>query len=42
MIVEKPYDRERAVEYARRWALSRNPLFIDFTGIGGDRLVDDL
>ena len=36
MIVEKPYDRERAVEYARRWALSRNPLFIDFTGIGGN------
>jgi len=36
MIVEIPYDRERAVEYARRWALSRNPLFIDFTGIGGN------
>ena len=36
MIVEIPYDRERAVEYARRWALSRNPLFIDFTEIGGN------
>ena len=36
MIVEIPYNRERAVEYARRWALSRNPLFIDFTGIGGN------
>ena len=31
-----PYDRARAVEYARRWALSRNPLFTDYTGIGGD------
>ncbi len=36
MLVTKPYRRERAVEYARRWALSRNPLFIDFTGIGGN------
>lgn len=36
MIIEIPYNRERAVEYARRWALSRNPLFFDFTGGGGD------
>ncbi len=36
MLLTRPYFRERAVEYARRWALSRNPLFIDFTGIGGD------
>ena len=36
MIIEFPYDRERAVEYARRWALSRNPLFFDFTGRGGN------
>ena len=36
MIVEIPYNRERAVEYAKKWALSRNPLFIDFTGIGGN------
>ena len=36
MIIEIPYNRERAVEYARKWALSRNPLFIDFTGIGGN------
>ncbi len=32
----KPYLRERAVEYARRWAFSRNPLFYDYTGIGGN------
>jgi len=31
-----PYDRRRAVEYARKWAYSRNPLFYDFKGIGGD------
>lgn len=36
MILIKPYNRERAVEYAMRWALDRNPLFIDFTGIGGN------
>ena len=36
MIIEIPYNRERAVEYAKKWALSRNPLFTDFTGGGGD------
>ena len=36
MLVTKPYRRERAVEYARRWALDRNPLFFDFTGRGGN------
>ncbi len=36
MLITKPYNRERAVEYARAWALRRNPLFIDFTGIGGN------
>lgn len=36
MLINKPYNRERAVEYARTWALRRNPLFIDFTGIGGN------
>lgn len=36
MLVTLEYDRERAVEYARRWALSRNPLFLDFTGLGGN------
>ncbi|MDY5941269.1 MAG: amidase domain-containing protein [Eubacteriales bacterium] len=33
---EIPYDRTAAVEYARRWAFDRNPLFSDFGGIGGD------
>ncbi len=36
MRVIKPYRRERAREYAERWALSRNPLFYDYTGIGGN------
>ncbi len=36
MLLEIPYDRDRAVEYARKWALSRNPLFLDFTGSGGN------
>ena len=36
MLLNVPYLRERAVEYAKAWALSRNPLFIDFTGQGGN------
>ena len=33
---EIPYDRGAAVDYARKWALSRNPAFYDFSDIGGD------
>ena len=36
MLTQIPYNRAFAVEYARRWALSRNPLFVDFTGSGGN------
>ena len=36
MLVTKPYLRARAVEYAARWALSRNPLYYDYTGAGGN------
>lgn len=36
MLIELPYDRARAIEYAQKWALSRNPLFLDFTGQGGN------
>ena len=36
MLLIKPYNRARAVEYARRWARERNPLFENFAGIGGD------
>lgn len=36
MIIEKEYARERAVLYARKYALVRNPLFFSFAGIGGN------
>ena len=36
MLKEREYERRRALEYARRWAYGRNPLFYNFTGIGGD------
>lgn len=36
MLVTKEYDRIRAVEYARRWAFDRSPLFESYNGIGGD------
>lgn len=32
----RSYDRYRAVEYAKKWAFDRNPLFENFAGIGGD------
>lgn len=35
-LIVYPYNRRRAVEYARKWSLDRNPLFINFAGIGGD------
>ena len=31
-----PFDREKAVAYARRWPFSRNPAYYDFSAIGGD------
>ena len=36
MILVKPYNRQRAVNYAEAWALRRNPLFLNFAGRGGD------
>ena len=36
MILEKEYLRERAVQYAKKYALVRNPLFYTFEGIGGN------
>lgn len=32
----KAYNREKALEYAQKWALKRNPNFYDFSEIGGD------
>ena len=33
---ETAYNRNAAVEYARKWALDRNPVFYDFENVGGD------
>lgn len=31
-----PYCRDKAIEYAHRWAFGRNPAYYNFDGIGGD------
>jgi hypothetical protein len=31
-----PYNRNDAVEYAKRWAFHRNPAYYDFDKLGGD------
>ena len=36
MLVIKPYIRENALLYANRFALSQNPIFGNFAGIGGN------
>lgn len=36
MLYKMNYDRSRALTYARTWAFGRNPLFLNFAGIGGD------
>ena len=36
LLIEVPYDRQNAIAYAHKWAFSRNPLFYDFSGSGGD------
>ena len=36
MLVIKPYMRERAAEYAEKYAFSQNPVFGNFRGIGGN------
>ena len=30
------YDRKAAVQYAAKWALGRNPMYYDYSKIGGD------
>lgn len=32
----KQYNRTKAVEYARKWALDRNPAYFNFDKLGGD------
>ena len=36
MLVTKPYLRENAVAYAKKYAFSQNSLFANFAGIGGN------
>ncbi len=36
MLLTGTYNRERARAYAERWALDRNPLFSDFSDLGGN------
>lgn len=30
------YNRQKAIEYAKKWALSRNPKYYNFDNVGGD------
>ena len=32
----KEYDRTAVVEYAKKWAFSRNPKYYNFDSVGGD------
>ncbi len=32
----RSYDRKSAINYAKRWALSRNPEYYNFDSVGGD------
>lgn len=36
MLKETGYDREAALQYARQWAMGRNPRYLDFEHLGGD------
>lgn len=36
MLVELPYVRENTLAYAEKWALKRNPAYLDFENMGGD------
>lgn len=31
-----PYNANTAIAYARKWSLFRNPMYLDFTQLGGD------
>lgn len=36
MYKEKVYDRDKALAYAEKWALTRNPRYLSLNGMGGD------
>ena len=33
---EREYDRKKAINYAKKWAFDRNPIYYNFDGVGGD------
>lgn len=33
---EIPYDRQKVIQYAEKWAFSRNPKYYNFDTVGGD------
>ena len=35
-VIHMEYNREKAIEYAHRWAFFRNPNFTNFDEMGGD------
>ncbi len=35
-LIVLPYNREKAVEYAHKWAYGRNPRYLNFENLGGD------
>lgn len=36
MFYISPYKRNLAVDYAKKWAMKRNPRYLDFENLGGD------
>lgn len=36
MLTDIGYDRNKVLQYAKRWAFDRNPRFLDFENLGGD------
>lgn len=36
MLKDLPYQRDLALTYAKKWAFSRNPQYLDFEKLGGD------
>ncbi|HOA41990.1 MAG TPA: amidase domain-containing protein, partial [Bacillota bacterium] len=36
MLINTEYNRNKAIEYAERWAFDRNPRYLDFEKLGGD------
>lgn len=33
---EQEYNRQKAIEYAKKWAFGRNPSYYNFDSVGGD------